>query len=76
MVLYGLFPLAKHVVNSCISKKSLTKVRNSHILRADLVIRDLARRFLPRDPVAEQPKLFQLKCPSRTSKGNNTLKPE
>jgi hypothetical protein len=26
--------------------------------------------------VAEQPELFQLKCPSRTFKGNNTLKPE
>jgi hypothetical protein len=26
--------------------------------------------------VAEPPELFQLKCPSRTLKGNNTLKPE
>jgi hypothetical protein len=26
--------------------------------------------------VAEPPELFQLKCPSRTLKGSNTLKPE
>jgi hypothetical protein len=28
------------------------------------------------DAVVEQPELFQLKCPSRTLKGSNTLKQE
>jgi hypothetical protein len=31
---------------------------------------------IPLIPMAEPPKLFQLKCPSRTLKGNNTLKSE
>jgi hypothetical protein len=75
-VYYPTSPLIMHNILDIV--QHLTQYENDAFLRN--VVSPMKSKFLKywRDIpiVVEPPKLFQLKCPSHTRKGSNTLKPE
>jgi hypothetical protein len=44
--------------------------------QGNTIVKGITTFVLRSIAVGEPPKLFQLKCPSHTRKGSNTLKPE